>query len=262
MRERRELVADLTLVAEDDGRVVGHIALSEVTLDGQAVRGLGLAPVAVAPNVQQSGVGSLLITTALERAEHNGWHFVVLLGQTTRRLSAYLDPQSTATTFVSEFNFDRVGSVPVTVPVFDPETETYYNPSDPYCGAPISYPASQTVDGNYGGCGVDDTGARYVRRAAVFGWTAGNLMHRLFMQAPRDSPADQCAVDNRCLASWVRVYHPDANTWILSPEPFNEVGDGWDGLKPLAVHTQYSPRTGQQPQEVVELPFRIVVTRK
>ncbi len=80
MRERRELVPELTLVAEDHERVVGHIAFSEVTLDGHAVRGLGLAPVAVAPNLQKSGIGSLLITTALERAEHDGWCFVVVLG--------------------------------------------------------------------------------------------------------------------------------------------------------------------------------------
>jgi predicted N-acetyltransferase YhbS len=80
MRQRGELVADLALVAEADGCVVGHIAFSEVTLDGHGARGLGLAPVAVAPDVQASGIGSLLITTALERAEQLGWQFVVLLG--------------------------------------------------------------------------------------------------------------------------------------------------------------------------------------
>jgi predicted N-acetyltransferase YhbS len=80
MRERGELVADLALVAEGDGRVVGHIAFSEVTLDGHAARGLGLAPVSVAPDVQGVGIGSLLITTALELAEQYGWRFVVLLG--------------------------------------------------------------------------------------------------------------------------------------------------------------------------------------
>jgi putative acetyltransferase len=80
MRQRGELVAELTLVAEVDGRIVGHIAFSEVTLDGRAARGLGLAPVAVAPDVQASGIGSLLITTALERAEQLGWQFVVLVG--------------------------------------------------------------------------------------------------------------------------------------------------------------------------------------
>jgi predicted N-acetyltransferase YhbS len=80
MRERGELVADLTLVAELDGNIVGHIAFSEVTLDGLPSRGLGLGPVAVAPEVQMRGIGSLLISIALERAERAGWQFVVLLG--------------------------------------------------------------------------------------------------------------------------------------------------------------------------------------
>ncbi len=80
MREREELISDLTLVAEIDGRIVGHIAFSEVTLDGHAARGLGLAPVAVSPDVQKAGIGSLLISTALEAAEHNGWQWVVVLG--------------------------------------------------------------------------------------------------------------------------------------------------------------------------------------
>jgi putative acetyltransferase len=80
MRERGELVADLTLVAEQHGRIIGHIAFSEVTLDGLPSRGLGLGPVAVAPDVQARGVGSLLITTALDRAERAGWQFVVVLG--------------------------------------------------------------------------------------------------------------------------------------------------------------------------------------
>ena len=38
MRERKELIGDLTLVAEIDERIVGHIAFSEATLDGHAAR--------------------------------------------------------------------------------------------------------------------------------------------------------------------------------------------------------------------------------
>ncbi len=80
MRARGELVADLTLVALRDEVVVGHLAMSEVTLDGRAAGGLGLAPVAVAPALQGRGVGSALIEAALARAEAAGWRFVVLLG--------------------------------------------------------------------------------------------------------------------------------------------------------------------------------------
>ena len=80
MRERGELIPELALVAELDGAVVGHVAFSEVTLDGHAARGLGLGPVAAAPGLQRAGIGSLLITTGLERAEQDGWRFVVVLG--------------------------------------------------------------------------------------------------------------------------------------------------------------------------------------
>jgi putative acetyltransferase len=78
MRDRGELV--VSLVAELDRRIVGHIALSEVTLDGEHAGGLGLAPVAVAPEVQGMGIGGRLIDAALDIAARDGWRFVVLLG--------------------------------------------------------------------------------------------------------------------------------------------------------------------------------------
>jgi putative acetyltransferase len=80
LRQRGELIGDLTLVAVVAGQIVGYIAFSEVTLDGRPARGLGLAPVAVAPAAQGAGVGSRLIEDALQRAERAGWQFVVLLG--------------------------------------------------------------------------------------------------------------------------------------------------------------------------------------
>lgn len=80
MRARGELVADLTLVALLDDDILGHLAMSAVTLDDREVRGLGLAPVAVAPEHQGRGVGSTLIRASLALAEATDWHFVVLLG--------------------------------------------------------------------------------------------------------------------------------------------------------------------------------------
>jgi predicted N-acetyltransferase YhbS len=80
LRERRELIEDLTLVAVEGATVVGYVAMSEVTVDHQRVRALGLAPVAVAPDRQGSGIGSTLIPTSLAIAERAGWQFVVLLG--------------------------------------------------------------------------------------------------------------------------------------------------------------------------------------
>ncbi len=69
----------ISLVATRDDRIVGHIAFSPVTLDGVAV-GLGLAPVAVAPEFQRQGFGSALITAGLALARQSAAPLVVILG--------------------------------------------------------------------------------------------------------------------------------------------------------------------------------------
>jgi putative acetyltransferase len=68
----------LSLVAEVDGQVVGHILFSPVT-SAQA-EGLGLGPMAVTPAQQRRGVGGALIDAALVRLRAAGCPFVVVLG--------------------------------------------------------------------------------------------------------------------------------------------------------------------------------------
>ena len=73
--------ATISLLAGTRDNVVGHVLLSPVTLDGQELpRGLGLAPLAVAPDHQGQGVGSRLIEAGLERARQLGYAYVVVLG--------------------------------------------------------------------------------------------------------------------------------------------------------------------------------------
>ncbi len=79
LRDAGRLV--VTLVAEADGVVVGHIAFSPVTVDGQEVGGLGLAPVAVLPEWQRRGIGSHLIEAGLTACRALGCRFVVVLGE-------------------------------------------------------------------------------------------------------------------------------------------------------------------------------------
>jgi predicted N-acetyltransferase YhbS len=59
----------LSLVAEQDGEIVGHIAFSPVVVDsGQRTsQGVGLAPMAVAPAHQRQGIGGRLIDDGLRR---------------------------------------------------------------------------------------------------------------------------------------------------------------------------------------------------
>jgi putative acetyltransferase len=69
--------AEIALVAVDDEVVVGHVMFSRMTAEFGA---LGLAPVAVLPDRQRSGVGSLLVTRGLAWAEAGGWKIVFVLG--------------------------------------------------------------------------------------------------------------------------------------------------------------------------------------
>ena len=72
----------ISLVAERQGHVVGHILFSPVTIEGQPgiTSGLGLAPVAVQPVVQRQGIGSQLIEVGLQECRAGCCGFVVVLG--------------------------------------------------------------------------------------------------------------------------------------------------------------------------------------
>jgi putative acetyltransferase len=78
-------VADLAaieLVATDGAAIVGHILFSAlpVTVEQRAVRALALAPMAVAPGRQRSGIGSALVGAGLDQARRQHWQAVVVLG--------------------------------------------------------------------------------------------------------------------------------------------------------------------------------------
>ena len=74
--------ARLSLVAEEEGRLVGHILFSEAVIrtDGGEVGALALGPVGVIPERQGRGVGSALIREGLDRCVQEGHRIVVLLG--------------------------------------------------------------------------------------------------------------------------------------------------------------------------------------
>lgn len=55
----------ISLVAEDAGRVVGHIAFSPVTLSDGTEGWYGMGPVSVLPERQGQGIGTALVKTGL-----------------------------------------------------------------------------------------------------------------------------------------------------------------------------------------------------
>ncbi len=59
----------VSLVAEVDGRVVGHIAFSPVTISDGARGWYGLGPVSVLPEYQHQGIGKALIRGGLARLQ-------------------------------------------------------------------------------------------------------------------------------------------------------------------------------------------------
>jgi putative acetyltransferase len=69
----------VSLVAELDAEIVGHIAFSPVSLQERR-DGLGLAPFSVLPSRQRQGIGGELIRAGLQSATRAGAGFVVVLG--------------------------------------------------------------------------------------------------------------------------------------------------------------------------------------
>ena len=73
--------ATISLVAADGEDVLGHILFSPVsTTPPSDARGVGLAPVAVRPDVQSQGIGSLLIREGLRLSRELGFDYCVVLG--------------------------------------------------------------------------------------------------------------------------------------------------------------------------------------
>lgn len=70
----------VSLVAEVDGRVVGHIALSPVTISDGSRNWYGLGPVSVLPRYQRQGIGKALIRAGLSRLKEMNAQGCCLVG--------------------------------------------------------------------------------------------------------------------------------------------------------------------------------------
>ena len=68
----------VSLVAEKQGRIVGHVLFSPVDVEGS--EGIGLAPVAVLPDFQRHGIGAALVKAGIAACRELGAKFIVVLG--------------------------------------------------------------------------------------------------------------------------------------------------------------------------------------
>ena len=79
LRKARQLT--LSLVADFDGTLVGHVAVSPVSISDGAPGWFGLGPISVVPEHQRRGVGSRLMCEALRILLEDGAAGCVVLGE-------------------------------------------------------------------------------------------------------------------------------------------------------------------------------------
>ena len=72
----------ISLVAETETNIVGHILFTPVELSGDynKIKIMGLAPMAVFSQYQNKGIGSKLVEAGLELCKSRGYDAVVVLG--------------------------------------------------------------------------------------------------------------------------------------------------------------------------------------
>jgi putative acetyltransferase len=101
LRDENAVLA--SLVADVDSETVGHILFSRMWIESaeSRVAAVALAPVAVMPSHQRSGIGGLMIRTGLQLLRDRGEEIVIVLG----------DP-----TYYARFGFSRESARPLESP--------------------------------------------------------------------------------------------------------------------------------------------------
>ena len=81
IRKSENFIPELSIVAEIDNRIVGHILFSKIKIIGDSdYESLALAPMAVIPEFQKRGIGSELIKKGIDKAKELGFDSIIVLG--------------------------------------------------------------------------------------------------------------------------------------------------------------------------------------
>ncbi len=85
LRKSDAFIPELSLVAEIDNNIIGHILLTKIKIKNKEneFNSLALAPVSVFPKYQGKGIGGLLIKQAHKKAKEFGFKSVIILGHET-----------------------------------------------------------------------------------------------------------------------------------------------------------------------------------
>lgn len=78
LRKSGSFVPELSLVAQTEDKIIGHILFTEIKIGSSAE--LALAPLAVLPEYQRKGVGISLIREGHRIAKSLGYNYSVVLG--------------------------------------------------------------------------------------------------------------------------------------------------------------------------------------
>lgn len=82
IRNSPNFIPELSIVAKENGKVLGHILFSPIVIEAQAkiFPALALAPLTVTPIRQRQGIGSQLLQTGLSKCRELNHEIVVVLG--------------------------------------------------------------------------------------------------------------------------------------------------------------------------------------
>lgn len=82
IRASSNFIPELSLVAKEDGNVVGHILFSPIIIQAQEqnIEAIALAPLAVTPIFQHQGIGSQLVKFGLSKCRELDYKIVIVLG--------------------------------------------------------------------------------------------------------------------------------------------------------------------------------------
>lgn len=78
LRKSKSFIPELSLVAVEDEKIVGHILFTRAEVNGKEV--LALAPLSVLPEYQNRGIGKSLIKQGHAIAQKMGYKYSVVLG--------------------------------------------------------------------------------------------------------------------------------------------------------------------------------------
>lgn len=77
-KNQQAFIPQLSLVAEDEGRIIGHILFTKIRIGDTTA--LALAPLSVSPDCQRQGVGTALIEQGHRIGAELGYPYSVVLG--------------------------------------------------------------------------------------------------------------------------------------------------------------------------------------